>query len=151
MRKDVEIKRSGSSNGAACVYALGNAFKCQTWFCVLRPRVLWFSFHACDLRLSSGPFKHQRPDTCTHVIRPHPSMTLQAEPAFPGYTPQLTRSVYYTVLLGPDSMSGPGEHKTDCMNKHCVCPSKSSSQGSLRWQMLGFVGLLPWICLKYSR
>lgn len=112
--------------------------------------MLWFSFHTCDLRLSSGPFKHQRPDTCTHVIHSHPSMTLQAEPAFPGYKAQLTRSVYYTVLLGPDSASGPEEHKADCMNKHCFCPSKSNSQGSLRWYMFSFVELLSWSFLKHS-
>lgn len=37
----VEMNRSGSSNGAVCVYVLGNAHKCQTRFCVLRP------LHSC--------------------------------------------------------------------------------------------------------
>lgn len=44
---DVEMKQSGSSNGFVSVYEVGNAFKCQTWFCVLRPlrSCSWCGFH----------------------------------------------------------------------------------------------------------
>lgn len=123
--EDVGMKRSVSSNGAVCVYVVGNAFNRVSDMILAFSRPLHsrsfifleggVSFHACDLTLSSGPFKHQRRDTCTHT-------SYTCIPAWPCKRNRLflvTQSSY-TVLLNPDCVARPWEHKADCVSKHCV-------------------------------